>query len=134
MHSPKNTVQLLSSYPCPRKKDGYVFVYKNTNSVLRAVVCLCVGTSRQALQELRTEAVRQQAEDEAWYTQQELIQQAEDQRRRILQEEESKLAHQRTRSLLSPIVFISFSFNRPEIRVFVCSLLERPSQDTYWIK
>ncbi|MCI4374169.1 hypothetical protein PGIGA_G00003170 [Pangasianodon gigas] len=52
---------------------------------------------RQALQELRAEAVRQQAEDEAWYTQQELLQQAEEQRRRILQEEESKLAHQRTR-------------------------------------
>ncbi|XP_053494420.1 LOW QUALITY PROTEIN: TBC1 domain family member 31 [Ictalurus furcatus] len=50
---------------------------------------------RQALQELRAEAVRQQAEDEAWYTQQELLQQAEEQRRRILQEEESKLAHQR---------------------------------------
>ncbi|KAL0963382.1 hypothetical protein UPYG_G00305670 [Umbra pygmaea] len=52
---------------------------------------------RQAVQELRTEAVRRQAEDEAWYTQQELLQQAEEQRRNILQQEESKLAEQRTR-------------------------------------
>ncbi|XP_062848015.1 TBC1 domain family member 31 [Trichomycterus rosablanca] len=52
---------------------------------------------RQALQELRAEAVRQQAEDEAWYTQQELLQQAEEQRRRVLQEEESKLTQQRAR-------------------------------------
>ncbi|TSL82466.1 TBC1 domain family member 31 [Bagarius yarrelli] len=52
---------------------------------------------QQALQELRAEAVRQRAEDEAWYTQQELLQQAEEQRRQILQEEENKLAHQRTR-------------------------------------
>lgn len=61
--------------------------------------CVCLSTSRQVLQELRAEAVRQQAEDEAWYTQQELLQQAEEQRRRILQEEENKLVHQRTRSL-----------------------------------
>ncbi|XP_053349532.1 TBC1 domain family member 31 [Clarias gariepinus] len=52
---------------------------------------------RQALQELRAEAVRQQAEDEAWYTQQELLQQAEEQRRRILQAEENKLTEQRIR-------------------------------------
>ncbi|KAL6489427.1 hypothetical protein MHYP_G00031680 [Metynnis hypsauchen] len=52
---------------------------------------------RQALQDLRAEAVRQQAEDEAWYTQQELLQEAEEQRRRILQQEENKLAEQRAR-------------------------------------
>ncbi|XP_030639028.1 TBC1 domain family member 31 [Chanos chanos] len=52
---------------------------------------------KQALQELRSEAVRQQAEDEAWYKQQELLQQAEEQRRRILQEEENKLTEQRAR-------------------------------------
>uniref|UniRef100_A0AAY5EYC4 TBC1 domain family member 31 n=1 Tax=Electrophorus electricus TaxID=8005 RepID=A0AAY5EYC4_ELEEL len=52
---------------------------------------------RQALQEVRAEAVRQQAEDEAWYMQQDLLQQAEVQRRRLLQEEESKLAQQRAR-------------------------------------
>ncbi|XP_062394922.1 TBC1 domain family member 31 [Sardina pilchardus] len=52
---------------------------------------------RQALQELRSEAVRQQAEDEAWHTQQELLQQAEHQRRHILQQEEAKLAEQRTK-------------------------------------
>lgn len=53
---------------------------------------------RQAVQELRAEAVKRQAEDEAWYTQQDLLQQAEEQRRKILKEEESKLAEQRTRS------------------------------------
>uniref|UniRef100_A0AAY4CIC6 TBC1 domain family member 31 n=1 Tax=Denticeps clupeoides TaxID=299321 RepID=A0AAY4CIC6_9TELE len=52
---------------------------------------------RQAVQELRSEAVRQQAEDEAWYVQQELLQQAEEQRRRILQQEEEKLTEQRAR-------------------------------------
>ncbi|XP_072536472.1 TBC1 domain family member 31 [Salminus brasiliensis] len=52
---------------------------------------------RQVLQDLRAETVRQQAEDEAWYTQQDLLQQAEEQRRTILQQEESKLAQQRAR-------------------------------------
>ncbi|XP_063055000.1 TBC1 domain family member 31 isoform X2 [Engraulis encrasicolus] len=52
---------------------------------------------RQALQDLRAEAVRQHAEDEAWYAQQELLQQAETQRRHILQQEESKLAEQRNK-------------------------------------
>uniref|UniRef100_A0AAR2K4F4 TBC1 domain family member 31 n=1 Tax=Pygocentrus nattereri TaxID=42514 RepID=A0AAR2K4F4_PYGNA len=64
----------------------------------RAPLLLC--THRQdfeALQDLRAEAVRQQAEDEAWYTQQELLQEAEEQRRRILQQEENKLAEQRAR-------------------------------------
>lgn len=58
---------------------------------------MCMFVRRQTLQELRAEAVRQQAEDEAWYTQQELLQQAEEQRRRVLQEEESKLTQQRAR-------------------------------------
>uniref|UniRef100_A0A671PWE3 TBC1 domain family member 31 n=1 Tax=Sinocyclocheilus anshuiensis TaxID=1608454 RepID=A0A671PWE3_9TELE len=49
------------------------------------------------VQELHAEAVRQQAEFEAWYKQQELLLQGEEQRRRILQEEESKLAQQRAR-------------------------------------
>uniref|UniRef100_A0A671Q0N9 TBC1 domain family member 31 n=1 Tax=Sinocyclocheilus anshuiensis TaxID=1608454 RepID=A0A671Q0N9_9TELE len=52
---------------------------------------------RQDVQELHAEAVRQQAEFEAWYKQQELLLQGEEQRRRILQEEESKLAQQRAR-------------------------------------
>uniref|UniRef100_A0A673JBB1 TBC1 domain family member 31 n=2 Tax=Sinocyclocheilus rhinocerous TaxID=307959 RepID=A0A673JBB1_9TELE len=52
---------------------------------------------RQEVQELHAEAVRQQAEFEAWYKQQELLLQGEEQRRRILQEEESKLAQQRAR-------------------------------------
>ncbi|XP_043118038.1 TBC1 domain family member 31 isoform X2 [Puntigrus tetrazona] len=52
---------------------------------------------RQEVQELHAEAIRQQAEFEAWYKQQELLLQGEEQRRRILQEEESKLAQQRAR-------------------------------------
>ncbi|XP_065101704.2 TBC1 domain family member 31 [Paramisgurnus dabryanus] len=52
---------------------------------------------RQEVQELHAEAVRQQAEFEAWYKQQELLLQGEEQRRRILQEEENKLAQQRAR-------------------------------------
>uniref|UniRef100_A0A671LYG0 TBC1 domain family member 31 n=2 Tax=Sinocyclocheilus anshuiensis TaxID=1608454 RepID=A0A671LYG0_9TELE len=52
---------------------------------------------RQEVQELHAEAVRQQAEFEAWYKQQELLLQGEEQRRRILQEEERKLAQQRAR-------------------------------------
>uniref|UniRef100_A0AAY4CJ41 TBC1 domain family member 31 n=1 Tax=Denticeps clupeoides TaxID=299321 RepID=A0AAY4CJ41_9TELE len=54
-------------------------------------------TLREDFEELRSEAVRQQAEDEAWYVQQELLQQAEEQRRRILQQEEEKLTEQRAR-------------------------------------
>lgn len=54
---------------------------------------------RQEVQELHAEAVRQQAEFEAWYKQQELLLQGEEQRRRILQEEENKLAQQRSRSV-----------------------------------
>lgn len=52
---------------------------------------------RQEVQKLHTEAVRQQAEFEAWYKQQELLLQGEEQRRLILQEEESKLTQQRAR-------------------------------------
>ncbi|XP_051999243.1 TBC1 domain family member 31-like isoform X1 [Xyrauchen texanus] len=52
---------------------------------------------RQEVQELHAEAVRQQAEFEAWYKQQELLVQGEEQHRRILQEEENKLAEQRAR-------------------------------------
>ncbi|KAJ8353824.1 hypothetical protein SKAU_G00213910 [Synaphobranchus kaupii] len=52
---------------------------------------------RQMVQELQAETVRRQAADQAWYTQQELLQEAEEQRRHILQEEENKLAEQRTR-------------------------------------
>ncbi|XP_006636140.2 TBC1 domain family member 31 isoform X1 [Lepisosteus oculatus] len=52
---------------------------------------------RQMAQELRSEAVRRQAEDEAWHRQQELLQEAEEHRRRMLLEEESKLAEQRAR-------------------------------------
>lgn len=66
---------------------GYVFVF----------VCVCACEYRQELQDLRAEAVRQQAEDEAWHAQQELLQQAEQQRRVILQQEEAKLAEQRTK-------------------------------------
>ncbi|KAL2084281.1 hypothetical protein ACEWY4_019799 [Coilia grayii] len=52
---------------------------------------------RQALALLRAEAVRQQAEEEAWCAQQELLQQAETQRRLLLQQEEAKLAQQRSK-------------------------------------
>ncbi|XP_052002824.1 TBC1 domain family member 31-like [Xyrauchen texanus] len=52
---------------------------------------------RQEIQELHAEAVRHQAEFEAWYKQQELLLQGEEQRSRILQEEENKLAQQRSR-------------------------------------
>ncbi|XP_067304784.1 TBC1 domain family member 31 [Pseudorasbora parva] len=52
---------------------------------------------RQEVQQLHAEAVRQQAEFEAWYKQQELLLQGEEQRRRILHEEESKLAQQKAR-------------------------------------
>ncbi|XP_061104726.1 TBC1 domain family member 31 [Conger conger] len=52
---------------------------------------------RQMVQDMQAETVRRQAADQAWYTQQELLQQAEEQRRTMLQEEESKLAEQRAR-------------------------------------
>lgn len=101
-------------------------VFKNKNDVFVAIascacVCMHLGASRQALQELRAEAVRQQAEDEAWYTQQELLQQAEEQRRRILQEEENKLARQRTRSLFSLFFLIYFPLNWSELQFLFLS-------------
>ncbi|KAG9328170.1 hypothetical protein JZ751_016160, partial [Albula glossodonta] len=52
---------------------------------------------RQTVQEMQAEAVRRQAADQAWYTQQELLQEAEEQRRKILLEEERKLTDQRAR-------------------------------------
>ncbi|KAJ8394642.1 hypothetical protein AAFF_G00044450 [Aldrovandia affinis] len=52
---------------------------------------------RQMVQEMQAETVRRQAADRAWYTQQELLQEAEEQRRNILAEEECKLAEQRAR-------------------------------------
>lgn len=60
-------------------------------------VSTSIALYRQEVQKLHTEAVRQQAEFEAWYKQQELLLQGEEQRRLILQEEESKLTQQRAR-------------------------------------
>ncbi|XP_062912312.1 TBC1 domain family member 31 [Mobula hypostoma] len=52
---------------------------------------------RQLAHELQAESVRRQAENAAWYRQQELLQKAEEQRRKILYEEEQKLVEQRVR-------------------------------------
>ncbi|XP_064194663.1 TBC1 domain family member 31 [Anguilla rostrata] len=52
---------------------------------------------RQMVQEMQAETVRRQAADQAWHAQQELLQQAEEQRQGILLEEENKLAEQRAR-------------------------------------
>ncbi|XP_069776383.1 TBC1 domain family member 31 isoform X2 [Narcine bancroftii] len=52
---------------------------------------------RQLTHELQAKSVRRQAENAAWYRQQELLKEAEQQRRKILQEEEQKLVEQRVR-------------------------------------
>lgn len=52
---------------------------------------------RQELSALRADFVRRQAEEKAYYAQQELLQKAEEQRRDILAQEEEKLAQQRTK-------------------------------------
>ncbi|KAJ8291047.1 hypothetical protein GJAV_G00020790 [Gymnothorax javanicus] len=52
---------------------------------------------RQIVQDMQAETVRRQAADQAWHTQQELLHQAEEQRRNILLQEENKLAEQRAR-------------------------------------
>ena len=52
---------------------------------------------RQASLELQKETERRQAEEEAWYRQQKLLLDAENKRRKLIAEEETKLVHQRTR-------------------------------------
>ncbi|XP_033959344.1 TBC1 domain family member 31 isoform X4 [Pseudochaenichthys georgianus] len=52
---------------------------------------------RQEVSALHTDCVRRQAEEDAYYAQQELLQNAEEQRRNILAQEEEKLAQQRTK-------------------------------------
>ncbi|XP_044215928.1 TBC1 domain family member 31 [Thunnus albacares] len=50
---------------------------------------------RQEVSALRADFVRRQAEEDAYYTQQDLLQKAEEQRRNILAQEEEKLTEQR---------------------------------------
>ncbi|XP_049440523.1 TBC1 domain family member 31 isoform X1 [Epinephelus fuscoguttatus] len=52
---------------------------------------------RQEVSALRADFVRRQAEEEAYYAQQELLQKAEEQRRNILAQEEEKLTQQRAK-------------------------------------
>uniref|UniRef100_A0A3Q2ECX0 TBC1 domain family member 31 n=1 Tax=Cyprinodon variegatus TaxID=28743 RepID=A0A3Q2ECX0_CYPVA len=52
---------------------------------------------RQELSALRADFVRRQAEEKAYFAQQELLQKAEEQRRNILAQEEENLAQQRTK-------------------------------------
>ncbi|KAF3691620.1 TBC1 domain family member 31 WD repeat-containing protein 67 [Channa argus] len=52
---------------------------------------------RQEVSALRADFVRRQAEEEAYYTQQELLQKAKEQRRNILAQEEEKLTEQRAK-------------------------------------
>ncbi|XP_017265374.1 TBC1 domain family member 31 [Kryptolebias marmoratus] len=52
---------------------------------------------RQELSELRSDFVRRQAEEKAYFAQQDLLQKAEEQRRHILAQEEEKLTEQRTK-------------------------------------
>ncbi|XP_062483072.1 TBC1 domain family member 31 [Pezoporus occidentalis] len=52
---------------------------------------------RQLAHELEVKAQEHKAEDEAWYRKQEILREAEEQRRKILLEEEEKLAEQRQR-------------------------------------
>uniref|UniRef100_A0AAY5K489 TBC1 domain family member 31 n=1 Tax=Esox lucius TaxID=8010 RepID=A0AAY5K489_ESOLU len=84
-------------YPVFNKYPTYIVEYQSQERERIRQQEMEFLRERQAVQELRAETVRRQAEDEAWYTQQELLQQAEEQRRNILQQEENKLAEQRTR-------------------------------------
>ncbi|ETE64875.1 WD repeat-containing protein 67, partial [Ophiophagus hannah] len=52
---------------------------------------------RQLLHEIEAKAIKHRVEDETWYRKQELLQEAEKQRRKILLTEEEKLAEQRRR-------------------------------------
>nr|XP_020652229.1 TBC1 domain family member 31 [Pogona vitticeps] len=52
---------------------------------------------RQLVHEMEAKAIEQRVEDEAWYRNQELLCEAEEQRRNILLKEEEKLAEQRRR-------------------------------------
>ncbi|XP_061461954.1 TBC1 domain family member 31 [Rhineura floridana] len=52
---------------------------------------------RQLVQEIEAKAIERRVEDETWYRKQELLHEAEEQRRKILLKEEEKLAEQRRR-------------------------------------
>ncbi|XP_060631821.2 TBC1 domain family member 31 [Anolis sagrei] len=52
---------------------------------------------RQLVHEVEAKAIEHRVEDEAWYRKQELIREAEEQRRKTLMKEEEKLAEQRRR-------------------------------------
>lgn len=78
---------------------NFKHIFNNSIHTWTSFYATFVYLYRQEVQELHAEAVRQQAEFEAWHKQQELLLQGEEQRRRILQEEENKLAQQRSRSL-----------------------------------
>ncbi|XP_060099237.1 TBC1 domain family member 31 [Heteronotia binoei] len=52
---------------------------------------------RQLVHEVEAKAVQQRVDDEKWYRKQELLREAEEQRRKILLKEEEKLAEQRQR-------------------------------------
>jgi len=52
---------------------------------------------RSVTSDLRDELLRRQAEETAWYRQQQLLLDAEQARRNIIADEEQKLTHQRTR-------------------------------------
>uniref|UniRef100_A0A8C8H4X0 TBC1 domain family member 31 n=1 Tax=Oncorhynchus tshawytscha TaxID=74940 RepID=A0A8C8H4X0_ONCTS len=84
-------------YPVFNKYPTYIVEYQSQERERIRQQEVDYLRERQAVQELRAKAVQRQAEDEAWYTQQEILQQAEEKRRDILQQEESKLAEQRTR-------------------------------------
>lgn len=80
-------------FSCSSDMTGIFHTWRTFYKKFSDYVCLY----RQEVQQLHAEAVRQQAEFEAWYKQQEMLLQGEEQRRRILQEEESKLSQQRAR-------------------------------------
>uniref|UniRef100_A0A3B3R1C7 TBC1 domain family member 31 n=1 Tax=Paramormyrops kingsleyae TaxID=1676925 RepID=A0A3B3R1C7_9TELE len=84
-------------YPIFNKYPTFVVEYRTQERERIRQQELEYLRERQALQELRAEAVRRRAEDEAWHAQQELLREEEERRRRTLRGEEERLAEQRRR-------------------------------------
>ncbi|XP_069477672.1 TBC1 domain family member 31 isoform X2 [Ambystoma mexicanum] len=84
-------------YPVFNKYPKFVVDYQNQERERIRQEEMEYLHERQITHEIQAETLRRKVEDEAWYQQQELLKGAEDQRRKIVLEEEQKLADQRQR-------------------------------------
>lgn len=80
-------------------------------------------TNRQVAQEVAEEVSKRKTDEEAWFQRQEMLQDAEDHRRVLLQDEEQKLVDQRVRSVGARL-YIGNLFPNSCKRLLLLNLLE----------